>query len=325
MVSKKSVTTKRLELLADVAESYYIQGKTQASISDEVGVTRSMVSRLLTEARNEGVVEISIIRPIITDDQIADQIMQRFGIQNAVIFENKPQHASSNKTLGQITATTLKKYISPNMTIGIIFGKAVRDTIRAFEKGKPLNIKVLQLFGAVDSTSSSYDVRELVRELANKMGGTPYYINAPFIMKNPDTARELRENIANKSVFNLIHDCQYILAGIGSIHKQHSTFYQAGFLNDEDLRILQQQNAVGGMGCYHFDIHGNIVGQEIENRIVGITHEAILNNNIATIVTARGENKVTPILGALRTNMVHTLITDLETAKSVLSLDETLH
>jgi len=157
------------------------------------------------------------------------------------------------------------------------------------------------------------------------MGGTPYYINAPFIMKNPDTARELRENIANKSVFNLIHDCQYILAGIGSIHKQHSTFYQAGFLNDEDLRILQQQNAVGGMGGYHFDIHGNIVGQEIENRIVGITHEAILNNNIATIVTARGENKVTPILGALRTNMVHTLITDLETAKSVLSLDETLH
>jgi DNA-binding transcriptional regulator LsrR (DeoR family) len=284
-----------------------------------------MVSRLLTEARNEGVVEISIIRPIITDDQIADQIMQRFGIRNAVIFENKPQHASSNKTLGQITATTLKKYISPNMTIGIIFGKAVRDTIRAFEKDKPLNIKVLQLFGAVDSTSSSYDVRELVRELANKMGGTPYYINAPFIMKNPDTARELRENIANKGVFNLIHDCQYILAGIGSIHKQHSTFYQAGFLNDEDLRILQQQNAVGGMGGYHFDIHGNIVGQEIENRIVGITHEAILNNNIATIVTARGENKVTPILGALRTNMVHTLITDLETAKSVLSLDETLH
>ena len=325
MVSKKSVTTKRLELLADVAESYYIQGKTQASISDEVGVTRSMVSRLLTEARNEGVVEISIIRPIVTDDQIADQIMQRFGIQNAVIFENGHQHASSNKTLGQITATTLKKYVSPNMTIGIIFGKAVRDTIRAFEKGKPLNTKVLQLFGAVDSTSSSYDVRELVRELANKMGGTPYYINAPFIMKNPDTARELRENNANKSVFNLINDCQYILAGIGSIHKQHSTFYQAGFLNDEDLRILQQQNAVGGMGGYHFDIHGNIVGQEIENRIVGITRESILNNHISTIVTATGENKVIPILGALRTKMVHTLITDLETAKSVLSLDETLY
>ena len=323
-MSKKSITTKRLELLADVAESYYIQGKTQASISEDVGVTRSMVSRILTEARNEGVVEISIIRPIITDDNIADKFIQRFGIQNAVIFESGPQNISSSKALGQITANTLTKYLSPNMTLGIIFGKAVRDTIRAFEKQKPMNTKILQLLGAVDSTSSSFDVREMVRELANKTGGTPYYINAPFIMKNPETAKELRENNSNKSVFTLVKDCKYILGGIGSIHKQFSTFYQAGFLEETDLQALQVENAVGGMCGYHFDINGNIVGEEIEQRVVGISRETIKKNNISIIATATGKNKVAPILGALQTKMIHTLITDLETAKSVLFLDDTI-
>lgn len=323
-MSKKLITTKRLELLADVAESYYIQGKTQASISEEVGVTRSMVSRLLTEARNEGVVEISIMRPIITDDNIADTFKQRFGITNAVIFEKGPQTNSTTKALGQITASTLKKYISPNMTIGIIFGKAVRDTIRAFEKQKPMNTKILQLLGAVDSPSTAYDLREMVRELANKTGGTPYYINAPFIMKSPATAEELKHHTSNQAVFSLIKNCQYILGGIGSIHKTYSTFYKSGFLEQSDLTLLETEKAVGGMCGYHFDINGNIVGKDIETRIVGITRQNILNNNIATIATAIGKHKVAPILGALRTNMIHTLITDLETAKSVLSLDETI-
>ena len=41
----------RNNLLADVAEMYFLEGKTQAEISKKVGVTRSMVSRMLTEAR----------------------------------------------------------------------------------------------------------------------------------------------------------------------------------------------------------------------------------------------------------------------------------
>ena len=47
-------TSDRASLLADVAEMYYLQEQGQAKIARVIGMTRSMVSRLLTEAREKG-------------------------------------------------------------------------------------------------------------------------------------------------------------------------------------------------------------------------------------------------------------------------------
>lgn len=321
-MSKKSITTKRLELLADVAEAYYVQGKTQATISEEVGVTRSMVSRLLTEAKNEGVIEISVIHPIITDEKISKKLKQRFGLQNAVVFEPGTNDLPRKK-IGQITANTAKNYLTPNMIVGIVFGKTIRDTINAFDAISPLNTKILQLVGGVDSINSAFDAHDMVKNFANKTGGTPYYINAPFIVKTKETATELIENSSNQSVFNLIDECNLILCGIGSIHKKFSTFYEAGFINQSDLLTLKNEKAVGGMCGFHFDIKGNIVGKDIEERIIGIRSKKIKKKSTKSIVSAFGENKIAPILGALRTGLVDILVTDVDTAKSVLSMDKT--
>ncbi len=53
----------RTSLLAHVAEMYYIDGKDQTAIANDVGVTRSMISRMLTDARKRGIVEIRINHP----------------------------------------------------------------------------------------------------------------------------------------------------------------------------------------------------------------------------------------------------------------------
>jgi DNA-binding transcriptional regulator LsrR (DeoR family) len=58
---------KRATILADVAEMYYLEGRDQSDIALEVGVTRSMVSRMLTEARRLGIVEIKVVRSIQAD------------------------------------------------------------------------------------------------------------------------------------------------------------------------------------------------------------------------------------------------------------------
>ena len=49
----------RLRILTDISEMYYIQGKTQSQIAHVLNFSRSTVSRLLTEARQEGIVEIN--------------------------------------------------------------------------------------------------------------------------------------------------------------------------------------------------------------------------------------------------------------------------
>jgi DNA-binding transcriptional regulator LsrR (DeoR family) len=53
-------TTLHARLLARVGMLYYVHGKTQREIADEVGISRPCVSRLLREARDAEIVRIDV-------------------------------------------------------------------------------------------------------------------------------------------------------------------------------------------------------------------------------------------------------------------------
>ena len=69
-MAEQRPTQDRASLLADVAEMYYLDQKNQAEIAKRIGVTRSMVSRILTEARESEIVEIRIRRPVQADREL---------------------------------------------------------------------------------------------------------------------------------------------------------------------------------------------------------------------------------------------------------------
>ena len=53
----------RLRRLAHVATRYYLEDWKQSDIAKELGVSRPLVSRMLSEARELGVVEITVHTP----------------------------------------------------------------------------------------------------------------------------------------------------------------------------------------------------------------------------------------------------------------------
>ena len=60
----------RTTLLTQVALLYYEEGLTQREIARRLSISRSKISRLLTEARNEGIVEIKVERPIMVSSDL---------------------------------------------------------------------------------------------------------------------------------------------------------------------------------------------------------------------------------------------------------------
>ena len=54
---------KKTERLVNVARMYYEQDRTQSEIADRYGISRPMVSKLLKEARDRGIVTIRINAP----------------------------------------------------------------------------------------------------------------------------------------------------------------------------------------------------------------------------------------------------------------------
>jgi DNA-binding transcriptional regulator LsrR (DeoR family) len=319
---EQRISGERIDILADVAEMYYLANKTQAQIAKEVGVTRSMVSRMLSDARRLGIVEINVNRPLQFDEKLEQDLTQRFHIKNACVVERKNEDESRLlPRVGLAGSFVLKDFLKDDTVLGLAWGTAVSAVVDALDVDEPAAIKVVQLVGALGSSNQVYDAHMIVQRLVEKVGGEGLFMFAPFIVDSPEVAQALISNPGLAEVFRLIRRCSVALLGIGSIDPEYSSFYHAGYVPKKVLQELAQDGAVGDVCGRHFDINGKLLDNDFNKRVVSIEAKDLFRipNRIAI---AGGSGKVRPILGALRGGWVNIIVTDSVTAKEIIMLDE---
>src|ERR1700710_1192109 len=67
------------------AHLYYIQNLTMDAIATELGISRSSVSRLISFARDSGLVEIRINSPLDQLSALQNQLNERFGLTAHIV------------------------------------------------------------------------------------------------------------------------------------------------------------------------------------------------------------------------------------------------
>ena len=97
------MVTKSSDSLLTVARMYYVQGETMDAIAHHLSVSRSTVSRLLKEARDRGLVRVTIVDPERPLGRMAD-LFQRYFNVTAHIVQVRPG-ASGVFRLDQVSRT----------------------------------------------------------------------------------------------------------------------------------------------------------------------------------------------------------------------------
>jgi len=310
----------RASLLADVAEMYYLEEKGQAEIARAVGVTRSMVSRMLKEAREKGIVEVRVNRPLRSEYDLELALTECFPLLGTYIVSSQRVSPENNLTyLGSAGALVLKRYLKPGIVLGISWGTSVSAAVDALQVEKSIPLKIVQLVGALGARNAEYDGHALVTRLAEKLGGEGYHLNAPFLCPNPETAAALLETQGIRESIDLGRSAEVALLGIGSTAPLYSSAYLAGYLPIDELQEIIQTGAVGDVAGVNFDIHGGYVCADFCKRLVTISNDDLTAIPVR-IGIAGGQGKVTPILGALRGGFINFLVTDGDTARQVLEL-----
>ena len=310
----------RVSLLADVAEMYYLEEKNQAEIATSVGVTRSMISRMLTEARENGIVEIRVQRPLPTDSDLEGELREKFGLKD--IFVVITHHCSSERltrTLGNAGAQMLARYLAPQNVLGLAWGTSISATVDAFEAIEPISISVVQLVGAMGAHNMKYDGHDLVARIREKVGGEAYYLNAPYLCQSAEMAQALLETKSIRESISVGKKTDIALLGIGTTAPDYSSFYLAGYVSRRELDELRQAGAVGDVCGLHFDINGQSACTDFCERLVSIRKPDLLAIPVRLGV-AGGEGKADAILGALRGRYVNVLVIDSLAARKVLAL-----
>jgi DNA-binding transcriptional regulator LsrR (DeoR family) len=317
---EKKSSQDRTSLLADVAEMYYLEQKNQAEIAKAVGVTRSMISRMLTEARESGIVEIRIQRPLQSDPELEAELKDQFGLRDVfVVITNHRSGERLTRILGSAGAQILRRYLAPQKILGLAWGTSISATVDAFEAVEPMSVKVVQLVGAMGAHNLEYDGHDLVARITEKLGGEAYYLNAPYLCQSAEIAKSLLETKSVRETISVGKKTDVALLGIGTTSIEYSSFYLAGYVTRRELEELRRAGGIGDVCGLHFDLSGQPACEDFCERLISIRRQDLLSIPVRLGV-AGGEGKAEAILGALRSKYVNVLVIDNVTAKRVLNM-----
>ena len=313
--------SERADYLAQVASMYYDDNLTQEEIAQRIGGSRSTVSRLLNEAREIGVVEITIHHPWKTNPTLERELVEKHDLQQAVVLVGDGRTQTEIlRGLGILAARWVDPGLTEGSILGISWGTAVHSTVQALRPSRRIPLTVVQMIGAVGLGDPLIDGPDLARFLANAYGGEYRYLHAPLIVESQRVQEAFHQEAMIQDTLELARRADIALVGIGSLSPHQSSLKRAGYLDKVDLANLRSQGAVGDICARYYDPGGQVLDIELNRRIVGIELEELRGID-RVIAVAGGGLKAEAIRGALLGKYVDVLVTDDLAAQKVLELD----
>jgi deoxyribonucleoside regulator len=313
----------RVDLLAQVATWYYEDGLDQEAIGQRINRSRSMVSRLLEEARQAGLVEVRVKYPLKTDVDCEWRLRQAFGLRDAIVLAQAPaDHQTLLRRLGDLGARYLQNYLHSDILVGVGWGTCVHAVVRAMPIAPVTRGRVVQMIGAVGYGDPMVDGAELARWLAQKLNADYHYISAPLLVESAVVAEALLRQRSIAETLALAARVEFAIIGIGTVDSAQSSLLRAGYVSDQELCQLQQLGAVGDIMARQLDGRGQLLGVPFNQRVIGLQEIARLRDIPVVMGVAGGVAKAAAILAALRGRYVNVLVTDRDTACWVLALAE---
>ncbi len=167
--------------LLAAARLYYLEGQSQADIATRMGTSRSNVSRMLTEAQKQGIVEIRINDPAGRVGELEDELAARFGLREVrVAHAGLVAGLRMEDQVGTQAARLLLDNLKDSMTVALSWGHALQSMVYATTSEHEFHrISLVQLVGGLSSISNEISGQELVRELAVRLNAEYRFLHAP--------------------------------------------------------------------------------------------------------------------------------------------------
>lgn len=281
--------------LAYVARRYYLEDQKQSDIARELGVSRPLVSRMLSEARELGIVEITIHEPGAKAASLLDRLRLSSSIRSGVLVEDGEDDDTTNQLLSQGAVDLLQRIGSHRLGVG--WGYLIGQLVTWLEANPQMDSAISDICPLVGNASipaRNYQSNENVRLMAQQLGAAPHFLYLPAL---PDNLEE-KQLLCSSEIYRQIHQqWEQMDTALVNIGDYPSSPDFASLVRYGSL--LQQQHACGRMLVYYFNEEGTII-QSDQDFAIQIPLETLLRcPNIVGVCSANTSAKA--LRGALRT------------------------
>jgi DNA-binding transcriptional regulator LsrR (DeoR family) len=312
-------SAEQLRLMHLAAEMYYVEDKTQNEIAKELAISRPKVSRLLSQAREEGIVRITVVNPFNNVDSLAKALQDRLGLSAAIVVPGKEgSQEQIRKLIGHAAARFLNNTLQNGDVLGIGWGRTLREVVDAVEPGTGQELNVIPLMGGLGQISPSFQVHEMARILSERLGGLWQALYFPALVEDNAARDALMASRDMARVIQSWRELTVTLVGIGNVDLGPDIeMLFTDYMANDTMEILKQAQAVGDVCMRFFNINGESIDDPMG--VISIEHEQ-LERVPRRIGVAGGREKAKAILGAVAAGLVNNLITDESAAIRILEL-----
>jgi deoxyribonucleoside regulator len=309
------------ELLRWVAELYYVQEQGQAEIAALIGASVSKVSRLLAEARRQGIVTIQVAATRVGDSEFEQALAQQLGLRAVYVAPARVTDPSvASRVAALMAARMLPRLIPLQGVIGFSGGYTVAQLARALKPQPGSDLTVVPLQGNWVDGGLHLHNDQVCRDAATQLGARAMSLPAPMVVERADTRDALLRDRSIRSVTARWSELHVAVVGVGASPAEQLDYQSVmGQLPADVQADLRQEGVVGDLCAHMFDASGRFVEHEVSRRTLSISVDE-LRRVPHIVAVAGGVNKAVSLLGAVRTGIPSVLITDQLAAERLLEL-----
>ncbi len=307
------ISEEKQKKLAYVARRYYLDDWKQSDIAKELGVSRPLISRMLAEAREHGVVEIRIHDPAARQGQLVEQLRHSTSIRDGVLVEDGQDDDATNQLLSQGAVQLLWQLRSRRLGIG--WGHLIGQLVTWLEAHPQLSSTVTDICPLVGNASipaRNYQSNENVRLIAQQLGAAPHFIYLPAL---PDSLEE-KQLLCSSEIYRQIQtQWDKMDTALVNIGNYPSSPDFASLVRYGDL--LQQEHTCGRLLVYYFNPQGKVIQSEQDFAIQIPLEQLRRCPNIIGVCSAN--TSVRALQGALKTGLFTHLVARADLVRSALA------
>lgn len=312
-------------LAVKVARLYYYQGLTTERIAQELGLSRPKVSRLLTYARQAGLIEIRVHDPEAEPQELERQIQDRFhlsGVKVVMVPANSGEEEWL-KSAALFAARHLNSLIHSEMVVGLAWGTTLDAVSRHLTPKRCLHVDFVQLNGSGNLHGiNNFYIADIYARFAANYGGRAQLFPVPAFFDHRETKQAMWRERSVQRLLELAAKAELLVYSIGAANARLPSYVHAGgFLEERDLQDLQREGVVGDIATVFFRYDGTYDHISLNGRASG-PDLSLFKRSKHALCIASGLSKAVGLRAALRGGLMSELIVDEPTARALLWPEE---
>lgn len=296
----------RTDLLVKVAVLYYEENVTQTEIAKKLNLSRPTVASLLNEAKDKGIVKISVLHANSDLLQKQEELKNKYNLKTLLISPESTK--DPKKEVGVLCSGFIEDNLADIKNLGICWGSTIYEYALEATYHDFSDLTITPLIGGVGFTDFHIHSNHLAFMLSQKYNSSVKYFYAPAFAESSEQKEILIHSDLVKQVLEVGKTVDMAILGIGN-PVVSSTFRTLGYLSNADVKELETKGAVGDIGATFFNSKGKPVETKASKRMIGISL-ADIKKIPEVVVLATGEDKALGVQALLNQNVINHLIID---------------